>query len=701
MSAVPIAYPITPRGVDETVLQPSSAFKQEVTKVLLAIVFFIVIYLVLMAAAIGLAILCGVGGFLLVVNFPKLFTLMIGIGIIGLGVMVIFFLLKFLFKKNKVDRSHLTEISESDQPELFAFVRTLTQETQSHFPKKIYISSDVNASVFYNSSFWSMFLPIRKNLQIGLGLVNSVNLSEFKAILAHEFGHFSQRSMKLGSYVYNVNQIIYNMLYDNESYARTLEGWANISGYFAFFANMTIKIVMGIQWILQKVYSVVNKSYMALSRQMEFHADAVSAYVSGSDHLVTSLRRLEVANTAYNQLFGHYESWHKQNLKPDNLYPHHSAVMQQFAKDQGISIENGLPQVNANSFARFNKTRLVIKDQWASHPSTDDREAHLRKLNIRTETMTAPAWTIFRNAESLQKQITERIYRDVKFENSPTILDLPSFLTFFSKDVEKYELNKTYKGFFNFRNISCVNLKHLGEPSHNDNLDTLLNDENLNLPFVIEGLKSDIQNLDSIREGTIPVKTFEFDGKRYKKRDTGILIPQLQEELSKAEKQLIEVDTSVIAFFLNAAKKFGQEERLRERYSELFQVTESAEADLKRYSQIMGDISPIYYNNLPVTDIKIILTKVKNTEIEIKDRLRDLFHDNAAAASFINESERKTIDEYVSTSHEYFRDPDFNNDALSLFNQSMNIYQTVVFERSFSLKKKLLEWQLSFSAPQN
>ncbi len=699
MSAVSIAYPITPRGVDETVLQPSSAFKQEVTKVLLAIVFFIVIYLVLMAAAIGLAILCGVGGFLLVVNFPKFITLMIGIGIIGLGLMVIFFLLKFLFKQNKVDRSHLTEITESDQPELFAFVRTLTQETQSHFPKKIYVSSDVNASVFYDSSFWSMFLPIRKNLQIGLGLVNSVNLSEFKAILAHEFGHFSQRSMKLGSYVYNVNQIIYNMLYDNESYARTLEGWANISGYFAFFANITIKIVMGIQWILQKVYSVVNKSYMALSRQMEFHADAVSAYVSGSDHLVTSLRRLDVANSAYNQLFGYYESWHKQNLKPDNLYPHHSAVMHQFANDQGISIENGLPQVNANSFARFNKTRLVIKDQWASHPSTEDREAHLRQLNIKTEAMKEPAWTIFRNAETLQKQITDRIYRDVKFENGPTTLDLPSFLNLFSTDVEKYELNKTYKGFFNFRNISSINLKHFGESAHKDSLDMLLNDETLNLPFVIEGLKSDIQNLDSIRQGTIPVKTFEFDGKKYKKRDAGILIPQLQEELSKTEKQLVEVDTAVIAFFLNAAKKFGQEERLRERYSELFQVTESAEGDLKRYGQIMGDISPIYYNNLPVTDIKIILTKVKNTEIEIKDRLRDLCYDSTTAASFINESERKTIDEYLSTSHEYFRGTDFNNDALLLFNQSMNIYQTVVFERSFSMKKKLLEWQLSFAAP--
>jgi hypothetical protein len=64
---------------------------------------------------------------------------------------------------------------------------------------------DVNASVFYDSSFWSIIFPIRKNLQIRLGLVNKIIEQELKAILAHEFGCFSQRSTKVGSFVYDVN----------------------------------------------------------------------------------------------------------------------------------------------------------------------------------------------------------------------------------------------------------------------------------------------------------------------------------------------------------------------------------------------------------------------------------------------------------------------------------------------------------------
>ena len=45
-----------------------------------------------------------------------------------------------------------------------------------------------------------------------MGLVNVLTLSEFKAVLAHEFGHFSQNSMKLHRYVYTANRIIADMV---------------------------------------------------------------------------------------------------------------------------------------------------------------------------------------------------------------------------------------------------------------------------------------------------------------------------------------------------------------------------------------------------------------------------------------------------------------------------------------------------------
>jgi len=275
-----ISYPSYPAGLDPGKLTTSTAFRKQVRKVIGAILLFVIVYLLLVLAAIALAVACGWLGIFLILHLSNFAILLIGLGIIGVGISVIYFLIKFIFAVARDENSRRTEITETEQPRLFAFIRELARETQTPFPKKVYLSPDVNACVFYNSSFWSMFLPVRKNLEIGLGLVNSINVSEFKAVVAHEFGHFSQKSMKLGSFTYNVNRIIYNMLFENKDYTAFLQSWGNLHTYLRIFAGITVKIANSIQWLLRGMYKVINRSYLGLSREMEFHADAVAASVS-------------------------------------------------------------------------------------------------------------------------------------------------------------------------------------------------------------------------------------------------------------------------------------------------------------------------------------------------------------------------------------------------------------------------------------
>src|SRR5690606_10636643 len=146
----------------------SPEFKTQTTKAVLSIALFILTYLLMLILAIGLTILCVYGGIMLIAIRPMFITIALGIGLASLGILVLFFLLKFIFKSHKVDRSHLTEIRKSDEPQLFKLINDIVQRVGTSFPKKVYLSTDVNASVFYNSSFWSMFFPIKKNLQIGL-----------------------------------------------------------------------------------------------------------------------------------------------------------------------------------------------------------------------------------------------------------------------------------------------------------------------------------------------------------------------------------------------------------------------------------------------------------------------------------------------------------------------------------------------------
>jgi Zn-dependent protease with chaperone function len=696
MANPPLNYPPTPGNVNPNILKPSTEFKREAVKVLAAILFFIVTYATLIIAALGLAALCAFGGIGLIVLKPAVITLMLGLGVAGLGVMVVYFLIKFLFKRHKVDRSGLIEITEKQHPRLFQFVRKLANETQTSFPKKIFLSADVNASVFYDSSFWSMFLPVKKNLQIGLGLVNAVNISEFKAIIAHEFGHFSQRSMKLGSYVYNMNHIIFNLLYDNENYERTVEQWANMSGYFAFFALLTIRIVKGIQWILQQVYGIVNRIYMSLSRQMEFHADTVSASVSGGNHLVSSLRRLEVADITYNNVFDFYHSHFKNGFKPDNIYPQHTEIMRIYAEVHGLPFEHQLPQVDASSFSRFNRERVVVKNQWASHPSTNDREDHLRSLQIETPPRHDSAWSLFEHPEELQRQVTQHIFEPVKYESPVEMVNEVSFREHYHEVVEQYKLPSIYKGFFDSRPLTKIDLRDLEKRRPDVNtIEQFLTDEVIGLPLKKNGLQNDLHTVAAIRDGHFKIKNFEFDGQKFKGRDAAKLHSQLEKDLEDTEAKLEEADQQVIAWFLHKAEATGNKEVLREKYSEVFLLTEASDNDVVVYNSMQEALIPLY-QVMQIPQIEKAIVKLKEQEVTFRSRIERMIYDPTNDA-FITEEQRKTAIEYLSKEWEYFKAQTYVQQSLERLNECLMMFFEVLSERSFRAKLEVLSLQLQFA----
>jgi Zn-dependent protease with chaperone function len=623
---------------------------------------------------------------------------MVGLGLVGLGVMVLFFLLKFIFKRNEVDRTGLIEVSKKEQPRLFEFIKRLAKETRTPLPKRIYLSQDVNASVFYDSGFWSMFFPVRKNLMIGLGLVNAVTTSEFKAIIAHEFGHFSQRSMALGSYVYNVNKVIYNLLYDNEGYHQAIEKWAQTSSYFAFFAIITSHIVRGIQWVLRQVYSIVNKQYLSLSRQMEFHADAVAASVSGGNHLISSLRRLEVAENSYNALLAFYSEHINKGMKPDNLYPQHREVMRVFSKINGLPVENDLPQVDANSFARFNTSRIVVKDQWASHPSTDDREAHLQSLHLVTVANNQPAWLFFDSPIELQRQFTRHIFEGVKYPVPTQEMDENAFQQHYQKYVERYQLPANYKGFFDSRSVSPIDWDCLETivPTEGTRLEDLLTDEVLALPYRENGLANDLNVLDTIRNGNLQVKNFEWDGLKYNADAAEKVYQQLTEELNTVKQLLAEADRKIAAWFLHKAG--DARGVLIEKYKQLFAVFTQSESDRKLYEAMQTRLLPLY-QTMTFKQIETAVVQLKLEEVDFKKRLQQMVND-PESASIISEEQHKTVNDYLLRNSEYFLDHGYVQSSIDRLNVCLGAFHALSNEKLFNYKADVLAAQLELAGIQ-
>ena len=679
----------------DNALKPSGNFKKMARKSIGSILLFIFTYLLLIFGAICLTLICAFAGFMLIAAKPMFITIMLGGGLVCFGILILVFLVKFIFKSNKIDRSHLTQITEAEQPELFKMIDGIVKEVGTDFPKKVYLSSEVNASVFYDSSFWSMFLPVRKNLQIGLGLMNCISVDELKAILAHEFGHFSQKSMRMGSYVYNVNQVIYNTLYENESYGSFAQKLAGVSNYFAIFVVLANKIISGIQFILKKIYDIVNLNHLALSREMEFHADAVAASVAGSEALITALHRLQLADYSLNNVFDYYNAKIREKEKTNNIYPQQKFVMDFYANLQGIRVENNLPIVSDEHYSKFNKSKLVLKDQWSSHPSTKDRVAHLRNLNYPLRGYGAGIATdLLVNKDHVLEQITKKLFDAIDYGSSPLVSDAGKFETEFLETQRKNSFPRLYNGYFDFRNpIIELESNTFDKPStslQSQAID-LFGDENIGLLYLRDGINSDLNTIKQIEDKTFPVKTFDYDGQRYTPEDCLELIKYLEAENEALEDRLKQLDHQVFEYFLLLAFKHNSVAELRDLYNNNKAINTLLESQNAKYAK-MVEVASFMHTSTPLQTIEQQMYLVKDEQVVFKEQL-GLLLANTFYAEQITVEDRAQIEKFIAANHIYFAGGSYFDDQVDELFGTLNLFAKIINDTNFKAKKNLLDFQ--------
>jgi Zn-dependent protease with chaperone function len=665
----------------------SQEFKKAAQKAIFAIIFFIISYLILLLLAIGLAALCGFLGIMLISVKIHWLTLMLGLGLIGMGLIVLIFLVKFIFKRHKIDRSHLIEIKEADAPLLYQSINEIVHQVRTDFPKKIYISHEVNASVFYDSTFLSMIFPVRKNLQIGMGLVNSVSKNELKAILAHEFGHFSQRSMKVGSYVYTVNQIIYNMLYDNESYGRLISWFASISNYFSFFVSVGIKIIEGVQWILRKLYNVVNLQHLKLSREMEFHADAIAVNIMGTKPFTTSMMRLDLANNSYDNTIRYYEAKIDQNIKPNNIYPQHQFVMNDQAKEANMMFVNGLPNVTTDDFYRYNKSKLVIKNQWASHPSTEDRINAVNNGQYPLgEDDGKPATTLFLNIEKLQATVTDLLFANTTYKANVVTDTLDEFESDYLANFKAKPFPKIFNGYYDHHNPLKVD--SADDCSNEKNFDSLYDTCKVELLYRSFSIEADINTLKQIQSGEIDIKSFEYDGVKYQKNDIYDLLPILERELEETKATIETNDKDIYGYFSCLPSTYGPN-LFNEKYKAFLQFDHTYDEAAAIYSKAITQTRFIQYTT-PFAEIEASLKDFSATELELKAKMRELL--SLSEAEEVKADTKQKILSYVEKEkHLYFNVDSYVDSELDILFFALNAYLDLLNQIFLYYKKKLLE----------
>lgn len=679
-----------------TSVEISENFKKQAYKSIFSIVLFVIVYVLLLFVSIALFIASFYCAKFIISSKPSIFTLMLAIGLVAVGFFIVFFMVKFIFKKNETDFSGYTEIDVNEEPELKKMIEELVNEIGTDFPKRVYLSHEVNASVFYNSSFWSMFLPVKKNLHIGLGLVNSTTVSEFKGILAHEFGHFSQKSMKVGSFVYNVNKIIFNILYDNDGYNKAVSTWSSVSGYFVVFTSVAIWLNKGTQAILRQMYKIVNVNYLGLSREMEFHADAIGANIVGSEAMISSILRIDLAAQSYDKVLNYYEKKIKDAVTTENLFPQHSFAMNYVALNSNLEIENNFPKVTLEHAERFNKSKLTIENQWSSHPSDTDRVNAFLALGIPARNInTLPANSLFKDINTTQSQISKKLFSNIQYESIPVSENLDTFMEEISKEYEENKFPKIFNNYYDNHNVEPFDLdKAIENKAPILSPDSFFTNKKTELIYLRNSMQNDSETLKSIAENNHDLKTFDYDGKKYKTKNA-LEINALVEKEIEANKLIIQSnDTEAFRYFYFEASKTADTEELLRYYKEYFEIDRLYDEMVKSYSQMFTEFEFAY----EVLNEDVIRSKMNSFYLvestfkkDLKTMLENDFFREAIEDAVLNE-----LDSYLKNPMTYFESGLYIEKNIETKNKILYSYLDVLQRSYFLKKKRLLNFKSKF-----
>ncbi len=578
-------YPPTIQGVPASLTIPNKAYRRQVVIVLLSLFVFISFYLSLIVGS-GWAVVYSImqAANAEVDNYGHSNSGNYWMLAVVSGVLFLF-LVKALFKWRKHKDEMRLEITARQHPELFEFIRKVCADTKAPFPGKVFLTPEVNAAVFYDSSLLSLILPVKKNLLIGLGLVNGVNLSEFKAVIAHEFGHFSQSSMRLGSYVYMANRVIYDLVYQRDALDDLLAKARRFNIRISIFAYAITFVLWILRGILHLAFKAINFFESALSRQMEFHADLVAVSVTGSDSLIHALKKLDFVNACQMQAFSDLKDASQHNLYTQDLFYHQTRAADHLRRTLDKADFGAIPALPDDP---KQKTQLFTKESddenaremWASHPSNFDREQNAKEHYLRSVEDERSPWLLFSNPEQLRQRITERFYQ-YAMELRPVNLTPPEQVqAFLDQEHNEIAQDPRYLGLFDGRLLSIPSdlltayandpsLPNLPAAQIQTLLDTLYNAQYKEWLEAHQKRDKEDDVLKALDSGDAKMKNgaFEFRGRQYKKSDLKELIALVEKEMEADAAWLKGFDREVFLVHLRIAQLLGAgDKEFYERY---------------------------------------------------------------------------------------------------------------------------------------
>ncbi|ARV13383.1 hypothetical protein BTO09_13995 [Gilvibacter sp. SZ-19] len=502
------------------------------------------------------------------------------------------FLVKSLFFLNKkVENPMQRFVTQEEEPVLFDYLYKLADEAKAPRPHKVFLTSRVNASVSYDLSLINLIIPSKKNLEIGLGLLNVLSLGEFKAVLAHEFGHFAQRSMLLGRYVYVAQQIAARIVGKRDAFDQLLNVISSIDIRVAWIGWILSILVWAVRSLIETCFSVVAIAERALSREMEFQADLVAVSLTGSDALIHALHRLQVADEAYNNALSFVNVQLGQKKTLANMY----TIQSQYIKNMKQVLDDPLygesPEVDTMDPANhrvFSSRAYNPPQMWATHPVDKDREDNAKRMYLASEIDNRKAEVLLSDPTAMEEEMTKRLIATANAKDLEMLSEEETLAAYQKEYFAWTFLDPKYAS--NFMNrYSFLNF---------DTVDSIYESSSVNInglkgQLYTDALKSQLDQYQELQEEILALETSKHEvltiekraiwhrGERIKRKDIDQILAKVQAEKQQLINSLKEHDKNCRLYYYEMANQLGGNwDKNLKALAHLIHYAEHAVADL-------------------------------------------------------------------------------------------------------------------------
>lgn len=514
------------------------AFRISVADAIVRIAAFVVFYLLLIVLGVLLLVFCGKA--LLSSGDRALMSIRDTVLLVFFFLTCVLFnvyLLSALFRCRREDEPGRIEVTRAECPRLFSLLDGLVRRMGCAFPKRVYLTTDTNACVFYNTAFWNIFLPVRKNLEIGLGLFVGTGVGEVGGVVAHEFGHFAQSSMKVCSSVSVAVTIIRNIVNGGDWFDRWMAHMPFVVSMVASFATFLAR--RGSLWL----YELVDGGYGRLSRQMEFDADRAAAQAVGSDVFASVLCKIPVlaeAQESHHSVVGRiartgkvFSDYFEGRRIVDGLWamPHAPTI----AADR-------LMTEPARVLA---ESRVQVIERGESHPPLEDRLANIRGLAFAAplDRERSPAWELV--PPEIVSRVTDRFHELVGNDCGKKLepIDRETFVVAAKEYFSTACIADPLLGRFFDRQVLVSDVDEAIREPAGENPLTAANADTLARHGVA---KRDYELLVAVKDGTVKADRVVYNGRGYSRRK--LPLEEHADYMLALEREAVAIDKAVCSW---------------------------------------------------------------------------------------------------------------------------------------------------------